>query len=358
MINKKRLLQIFLLGLFIRLGILYIFKNTSNYDIESYKFVGESILKKINIYPQIAQLHYPYLPLYLYIEAGAMYLTKFGLDSIVFLKIVNIIFDMGTLLLIYEISRKSIKKTLLYALNPVTILVSSLHGQFDTIPIMLILLSFYLLDKKKEFLSILVYSTAVLIKTWPIILIFHILAKLHNKRLISLLFLMPTISIVLYSFLFKINPIEILKTNFQYHGLFGIWGVTYFLSFFKLSFLMQKVISFLLLITIALYGYFYTEKNIIKGAFVFLLFFFSFTPGFSIQYLSWIIPFLILVQPKNWWKIHLLLIITVILNNLIFLLPEIRVINSIFIISSLLTWISILKSWWNNKDNLLFYQSK
>lgn len=354
---SKNLFLIFFLGLIIRLVILYIFRNASNFDIESYRIVGKLILDNTNIYPDIARLHHPYLPFYLYIEAAAIFLSQFNIEPIIFLKTINIVFDMGVLLLVYKLSNENTKKTLLYAINPVTILISTLHGQFDAIPIFLILLSFYLIKLKKELLSVFIFSTAILTKTWPILLIFQIFHFLKNKYLIGILIIMPIISVILYSFLFKINPFEIIKTNFTYHGLFGIWGITYFFSFFELNLIFQKLVSLFLITIVFLYGYIYKERDIVKGSYIFLLFFFSFTPGFSIQYFSWILPFLILYQPRNWKVIHLLLIITVCLNYIIFLDPKIIFIKNIFAVSILLTWISILNSWWNNEKKILPYRS-
>ncbi|MDO8741735.1 MAG: hypothetical protein Q7J11_01155, partial [Candidatus Roizmanbacteria bacterium] len=130
--------KIFFIALFIRLICLYLFRNVTNYDLQSYLQVGELTLKSINIYPDVANLHHPYLPFFLYLEAFAFYFKRFAIDPIIVIKVINVIFDLSILQLVYLLSTKNLKTAFLYAINPVTILITTLHGQFDVIPIFFI----------------------------------------------------------------------------------------------------------------------------------------------------------------------------------------------------------------------------
>ena len=56
------------------------------------------------------------------------------------IKLINIVFDLGILYLIYLLSNKNVQKTFIYAINPVTLLITTLHGQFDVIPVFFILI--------------------------------------------------------------------------------------------------------------------------------------------------------------------------------------------------------------------------
>ena len=232
--------------------------------------------------------------------------------TIVIIKIINIIFDLGILYLVYLLSKKNLKTAFLYAINPVTILITTLHGQFDVIPIFFILLTIYLLQQKKELASILSFSFAVLTKTWPILFLIPIARKIKNKKLLILIIVLPVIFSLIYVLLFKSSLISIIKTLTYYQGLWGIWGLFDLLG--KQRILFQKLTTLIFLVGFFAYSFFNNKKNLIKNILSLLLFFFVFTTNFSIQYFTWIIPFLILIKPKN----YLFLIILISLDLLSF----------------------------------------
>lgn len=290
--------KILILSLIIRLICLYLFRNVSNYDLQSYLQVGQLTLKGINIYPEIANLHHPYFPFFLYLEAFAVWLGKGKITTILILKFIYILFDLGVLYLVYLLSKKNLRSTFVYAVNPVTILITTLHGQFDIIPLFFLLLSLYLIKVKKQTLTLLVFSFAILIKTWPLLFIISICKRLKNKKLIFLVLVFPILSIVTYSVLFKTTVLNILKTISGYQGLWGIWGPLSLIG--KVPILLQKITTALFLISFFGYSWFNKTKNVIKNFYGLLIFFFVFTTNFSIQYFVWIIPFLILIKPKKY----------------------------------------------------------
>lgn len=307
--------KIFLVALVIRLICLYLFRNVTNYDLQSYLQVGELTLKGINIYPDVANLHHPYLPFFLYLEAFAFYLGRLrvlGGSGILVIKVINILFDLGITYMVYLLSKKNFKTTFLYAINPVTILITTLHGQFDIIPVFFILLAIYLLQKKKELASILSFSFAVLTKTWPILFFIPIARRVKKKRLLILIFLFPILFSFYYSFRFKTSLVSIIATVTGYQGLWGIWGLS---SAFAqatadkglLGLFWQKLITLIFLVSFFSYSCFNNKKNLIKTFLSLLFFFFVFTTNFSIQYFTWIIPFLILIKPKNYLFLMILI---------------------------------------------------
>ena len=305
------------MALIVRLISFCLFRSVTNYDLQSYLQIGELTLKGINIYPEIARFHHPYLPFFLYIEAMAVWIGH--ISPIFIIKIINIIFDLGILHLIYLLSKKDIKTAFLYAVNPVTILVTTLHGQFDVIPVFFILLAIFLLNHKREVLSALSFSLAILTKTWPVLFIIPITRKIIKtiKRkgifrldtrlrgydtiviVLILLALLPIIFSVMYCWLFKINFFEIGKTLVSYQGLWGIWSIWVILG--KQRILFQKLMTLIFLLCFFSYSWLINEKNLFKNILGLLFFFFVFTTNFSIQYFVWIIPFLVLVKPKNYF---------------------------------------------------------
>ncbi len=297
--------KVFLLAVIIRLICLYLFRNVTNYDIQSYLQVGELTLRGINIYPNVANLHHPYLPFFLYVEALAVWLGQSQIIIITIIKIINVIFDLGILYLIYLLSKKNLKTAFLYAINPVTILITILHGQFDVIPVFFILLAIYLLNKKQELLSVLSFSFAVLIKTWPILFFIPIIKRFKNKKLTILVILFPVLFVIIYLWLFKSSLINIGKTLIYYQGLWGVWGIWGLLG--RLGMFWQKLMTLIFLTYFFSYSYFKNKKNLIEEILNLLFLFFVFTPNFSIQYFVWIIPFLILIKPKNYLSLIILI---------------------------------------------------
>lgn len=308
---------IFNFALFIRLTCLFLFRDIDNYDLRSYLQVGELTLKGINIYPDIANLHHPYLPFFLYVEALAVYFGQSKIIVITIIKFINIIFDLGILYLVYLLSKKNLKTTFLYAINPVTILVTTLHGQFDVIPAFFVLLSIYLLNKKQELLSILGLSFAVLTKTWPLLFIIPIARRIKNKKLLILIIFFLAIFVFIYTYLFKSSLVNIGKTLIYYQGLWGIWGTSELLGRLgKLGLFWQKLTTFIFLISFFSYSYINNKKSLTNEILNLLFFFFIFTTNFSIQYFAWIVPFLILVKPRNYF--YLILLISVYLFSFYF----------------------------------------
>lgn len=305
--------KIFIIALVIRLISLFLFRNVNNFDLQSYLQVGELTLKGINIYPNVTNLHHPYLPFFLYVEAMAVLFGHSEIIIIMIIKFINIIFDLGILYLIYLLSKKNLKIAFLYAINPVTILITTLHGQFDVIPVFFILTSIYLLNKKQELLSVLSFSFAVLTKTWPILFVIPIARRMKRKKLLLLIFLFPVLFVFIYSWLFKSSLINIGKTLIYYQGLWGIWpsfvpiliGTTAGKSIVGIFW--QKLMTLLFLTCFFIYAWFNKEKNLIKNILSLLFFFFVFTTNFSIQYFTWIIPFLILIKPKNYLSLIILI---------------------------------------------------
>lgn len=315
--QKSNMKKIFILALVIRLVCLYLFRNITNYDLQSYLQVGELTLKGINIYPLVSNLHHPYLPFFLYLEAFALWLGKSEFVAVITLKFINTLFDMGILHLVYLISKKNLKLTYIYAINPITILTTTLHGQFDVIPVFFLLLSVYFLNNKSNLKSVLLFSVSVLTKTWPILFIVPILRKIKNKKMILLTMFFPILFILIYILLFRSSLTDVFKTLIYYQGLWGIWGIWSW--FGKTEVFWQKASTFLFLVSFFGYSWFNESKNIIKNIYGLLIFFFVFTTNFSIQYFTWIVPFLILIKPKKY-------------SNLIFLI-------SVYLLSFYVNWI-------------------
>lgn len=139
-----------------------------------------------------------YPPVYLYVlwALGGVdsYLKSVGADSsfieLIF-KIPSIIFDILTALLIYKIAAKnqSQNKAILimcmYLFNPIVILNSTLWGQIDSILAFFVLLTVYLVYRKKMCWSYLIFCIGVIIKPQIIFIAPVILLGIINNVFIK-----------------------------------------------------------------------------------------------------------------------------------------------------------------------------
>jgi len=343
-------------ALIIRIITIILSKDLLNFDLSSYKKVGQLIIQKNNIYPQTAKIHYPYLPFYLYLEGLAAYLQKYNINDIFFLKFINLLFDLGIIYLIYLLDKKNQKTALLYALNPISIFIFFFHGQFDVIPLFFILLTLYLIKKKKEFLAIISYSFAILIKTWPILFVIPLVKRVKNKINLLFLFFFPLISVLIYSLIFKANIVEVIKIPLTYRSLFNFWGfgklinLLFFPNKPQPPIFLQKSFLILFLFGFFLYSTKIKYQNLLPSFLNLFIFFYVFTFGFSIQYLSWFIPFLFLIKPRYFLYLYSITLLNVLTNYLHWIIdfPLIFFINSFLNFTNWLTFIFFLIYWRKN----------
>lgn len=297
--NKKNhlpILKVIFIAVVIRVTILILFSKSSSQDLVSFLTSGNAILKKEHFYPS---LYFPFFP---YLGALSLLLSRF-FNPLIFLKVVVSLFDVGIVYLIYLLSNNS-NLALIYALNPPSIITTSIHGQFDSIPLFFLLLGIYLFQKKLNLLSVLVLSFAIYTKTWPILFIYPLFRLSKNKFSFIFIFIFPLLSLLLHSYIFKIPVKDIFLPIKNYRGLFGVWGISNILTILNILFFAKINSAFIpavrriSLMVCLFFSFVYTFKNPIKGIFILMLFFFVFTPTFGAQWLSWIIPFLILEKPK------------------------------------------------------------
>lgn len=298
---KLSLKVILLIAIAIRIIHLIISNGVSNFDIDAYGLIGKLTVQNHNIYPDPADLYHPYFPVFLYLEGFANSLEQIYIPYVMTIKTFTILFDIGVVYFVYLLSNKNAHLSLLYSINPISILVTSFHGQFDSIPIFFTLLSFYLIRENKEVLGIMLASFAIAIKTWPILFILPIIKIINNKFNLIFLISVPTISIAIYSYLFNAHWLEIIKTIYRYRGVSGNYGLGYlaltlFPGFIQKEYLV--LISNTSLITILCIAFFFNSKTLIRNVLKLMLCFFVVTLGFGIQWLSWLVPFLILIKPR------------------------------------------------------------
>jgi Gpi18-like mannosyltransferase len=175
---KRNVALLLIAALALRLWLAFASQGAA-YDIESYRIQGQAVLNGQNIYT--VTYRYPYLPLWMYVPAASLVLSSWtGLPFHFWVKLPEILADLGIgwLLLCWPQPRgvrRAEVRAALYLFNPVVLLVSAAHGQFDSIAIFLVLLSAWLLIEHqswmKEISSALGLGIAIALKGFPILLL-------------------------------------------------------------------------------------------------------------------------------------------------------------------------------------------
>lgn len=305
---------IILFGFSVRVLLSFIFQHVTNYDTQSYEIIGSRTLALLDIYKGFGYNHHPYLPMFLYVEAFASWFVHLGIPQMLTIKLLLSFVDTLIIVLVYHLSRKNLKTALLYAVNPVTILIVTVQGQFDVIPIAFLLFATYCLEKKKEIHSLLFLSMAIAFKTWPVLVLFHFIHRIQNKKLLWIIPVVPLASILFYSLLFRVSVPDVLYPVLSYRGAYGVWGTGFILAKLGVhSSLFFKILSNLVTLGCMLTFLFWKKAPLTESLFRSLLLFFVITPTFGIQWLAWLTPFILLTKSR--YRFLLIFVFTVYISR-------------------------------------------
>jgi hypothetical protein len=139
---------LFVAALLVRVWLAYATPG-AGYDIESYRIQAQAVLSGQNIY-EVTHRH-PYLPLWMYVPATAWWVAEqTGWPFHFWIKLPSLAADLGIGFLLWKILRRNgitVKAALLYAgfylFNPVVLLVTVAHGQFDALVLFFVLLAIW-----------------------------------------------------------------------------------------------------------------------------------------------------------------------------------------------------------------------
>lgn len=170
-LTGRRAALVFLLVLLLRLSIAGQFRG--NYDSESFRIVADLVLSGQNVYA--ATTRYNYSPVWAFTVAGfwAIARPNFSL-FVLLLGLLQTAADAVSALLVLKIARRlgrapgdARRAALLFFANPVSVLASSAHGQFDGLAILLLLAAILValggLERRGRLVAVLL-SASVLVK--------------------------------------------------------------------------------------------------------------------------------------------------------------------------------------------------
>lgn len=286
------IVSIVLFGLFLRLFTTLFFSHSLSSDIYSFLITGNVLLQKVPIFPSV------YFPFIFYLGALSLIVSSY-IPPLLFLKIIFSFFDVGVIYMIYKIA-KNPYPALLYASHPAMIIIVTIHGQLDSLPLFFFLFSVLMMQRKKEKLSAVALGIAISIKPWPVIFLPTFIKKSTHKMYYLSSVGIPLATAVFHSLITRVNLIEILTPIKNYRGIYGIWGIGSIMFTLFPLFWEQYIQLFrrIFLVSFTLWQCINHKKTFFSELVLSVLVFFAFSPLFGAQWLSWIIPFLCIIDTK------------------------------------------------------------
>lgn len=249
------------------------------------------------------------------------FLEEAGIAFPFLLRVPGIVADFVVILLLLRIKsndpelRLPIWALMIFALSPLSLMVSGYHGNTDPVMVMLLLFSVYFCTRNQPWLSGLFFALSTQVKIIPL-LFFPILLCFWMERRALLRFVIPfaVASAILWSQPLLEFPLVFAKNVLSYGSTWGIWGLTYLLrltglpefsrvSFFGLGAWQTLVVTACkLLIISAVFTLAWRRRKVeSRGIWDSMAYgwivFFIFSPGVCTQYLVWLAPFILLFSP-------------------------------------------------------------
>lgn len=294
----------------------------AGYDIESFRMATDALLSGREVYTAVLGRH-PYLPFQMYLMGGMAFIARAtGLPFVVAIKLPSVAADVALTGLIYHVVAgasgrdRATWAALLYALNPVSLLVTAYHGQFESVTLLLLALAWWLRERSREGASAVALGLAILNKTWPVVFLPVVFVRLRGWRsravYSSIALGIPVLFSVAYLVLFSAGPMPMLRRALTHRGVAGYWGPGAALTPAALLWPgLQGVVDGLfalrngLLLAAVLFALWWTRRQSLLDAFLTLLLaIFTVTTGFGIQWLVWLVPFALLAGEERRLRVY------------------------------------------------------
>lgn len=269
---------------------LFVSRLGHNFDLESYWIVGDIVTRGGNVYSETTR--YNYGPIWFYI-VGLFYLCTeyfgrgfnfFGFLISLFLTCV----DLGIFYILYK--KYNLFTASLFFLNPISIIITGYHRQFDNLAILVALIGLYFIPNnitvKKAFLISLVLGISIMIKhvffVLPLWLFFSKDIKGWNNKFIILI--LP-ILIFIFSFVpfWSIGSEGIINNVFLYKS-FANSPFWFIFSPLQLRDFLSSTFIFILVLSI--FGFILKNLKVFDLGLFYTLILVVFAPAIANQYLA------------------------------------------------------------------------
>lgn len=296
------------------------------YDVEAHWWVGSIVTAGQNVYrAPFAQGRYPYPPLHAYLSALLYLISSHARSTFLFFdKALPAACGVALSLVVWAAAcrlgyarEKAFLCGLLYALNPLAMLVTGYHGQFEEIPLLGVGLAYLLLLHEEEgrlyplLLSALALGVAVAYKTWPLLFLppLVLLVPRWPRRLlyVAIVPLPLATSLALFGLFFGRSGLgDAVSRMISYSGSTGFcWGYGSLVqpcwihpTMLSANLGSHQLTTRLLLVALLVCAAFVLlRRRPLEGMVLLPLTFYLFCPGWGPNYSVWVVPFLILLAP-------------------------------------------------------------
>lgn len=246
---------------------------------------------------------------------------SYGLTFPFLLRLPGIIADFVVVLVLLRLSEKSTRFRIptwalaLFAISPVSLMVSGFHGNTDPVVVMFLVLAAYMCLRERAILCGVFFALSCQVKVIPLLLLpiifFFWLARGAGLRFgVSFALL----CLAMWAEPLIKFPALFLKNVLSYGSFWGGWGISYWLrltrwrqfsgtGFFMLppaaaatAFLLKLGIVAAVLMIAWRRRYLRGRAVIDSIAYAWIIFF-VFSPGISVQYMVWLAPFILILSP-------------------------------------------------------------
>jgi Gpi18-like mannosyltransferase len=284
------------------------------YDIASYQLQAATVFHGQNVYLVPAlDGRYPYPPVWIWLIAAMQQLAWWlHLPFVWAAKLPALAGDAGLCMLLYAYMRQrlggrwaALIPALLYAVNPVVLLISAGHGQFDALVLVFVLLALVLrgpdADRNVTWVA-LALGVAIALKGYPALALPYLMltAPRGARLLTGVLACVPlALAMLLYSALFGFTP-DMVTRLVHYRSTFDFgWSGLYTSAVNQVlahHWVKQAQVVFLAAYAAIVPALLFRRQPAAAVVSIFLVFYAT-TPTMSVQYLIWAMPFLCLALP-------------------------------------------------------------
>ncbi len=228
-----------------------------------------------------------------------------GLPFPFLFRLLSILADLGSCLMVWRLHRRGSVAgpwwtPHLFAACPVLVLLSGFHGNTDPVMLALLLLAVFLIETgRPAWAAGLAYGMSLSIKVWPAVLGPVFLLYLGRNKDRALFTAAGAAVFVLGGMPFLAqDPLFVIRHVLSYRSLFGQWGIGQILVSLPaptLGELFQTygpVAVMLLCLAVAVAAHIGSKAPLLARVGLVTAVFLAFTPGFGIQYLAWLVPWL------------------------------------------------------------------
>lgn len=336
---NRDLAGLVVVAILLRIGVAIIFPMGAKYDLVSYRLVGEAVLNGENPY-LVLPGRYPYFPGWMFIEASAKLVAdSLGIPFWLVIRLPQIMADAMLVVVIHYFIKQNLSESDLsplqgaafHAFNPVAIAVIGGHGQFDSLPILALILAIGLIMVGRNDISAVTLGIGIVLKPIPIFMGLLFLGYLSNIQSRIRYFILAAIPTAVLSVPFLLfSPTAYIQSTFGYSsGALMSWLTPLLLvesattppnAILAIPFpnIPQDTIltitksGFLVSVLVVSWLYWKRGKysyniSLWRASLLIILLFYTISAALAAQYPYWAMPLLPLVALSNRYRVGLLL---------------------------------------------------